>query len=309
MNLQLKKTSVLAALALAPLLALDTQAKPFKELFPDKSFKQPEAQKIAESFDYQQGDIALSGLGVTLKIPPGYYFFNEADSKRMLTQVWGNPPGSADGVRGMIFPADKTPLDDAWAAVISFDDDGYVSDADAKNINYTDMLKTMQTSTAEASEERVKQGYGSIRLVGWASPPYYDAAQHKLHWAKEVEFDGKGPNTLNYNVRALGRRGVLQMNFVAQMAQLNEIEKVIPGVMAMPEFQQGFRYADYVPSTDKLAAYGIGGLIAGKVAAKLGLLALALVFLKKGFVLVLVAAAALVRMVKGLFTRAPKAPE
>jgi uncharacterized membrane-anchored protein len=306
------KSVVFAMVALAALPAITggtAHSKPFKELFPDTTFKNPEATKLAEGFDYQQGPISLPGIGVKMTVPADYYFFGEMDSRRMLTEVWGNPPSSASAVRGMLMPSNKTPLDDTWAAVITYDDDGYVSDEDAKNMDYADLLKTMQEGTAEASAERAKAGFGTMRLVGWASPPYYDPKTHKLHWAKEIEFDGKPNHTLNYDVRALGRKGVLKMNFVGDMKQLDEIQKVIPGVMAMPEFQQGFRYADYVPSTDKLAAYGIGGLIAGKVAAKLGLLALALAFLKKGFVLVLVAGAALLRGLKSLFWRGGSKPE
>jgi uncharacterized membrane-anchored protein len=57
----------------------------------------------------------------------------------------------------------------------------------------------------------------------------------------------------------------------------------------LSKFTQGSRYTDYVPSTDKVAAYGIGGLIAGGIAQKLGLFALAVAFLKKGWVLIVLA--------------------
>ena len=63
---------------------------------------------------------------------------------------------------------------------------------------------------------------------------------------------------------------------------------------------QGNRYADFVPSLDTVAAVGIGGLIAGKVAAKVGLIAMALVFLKKGAVVILLAGGWVVRK---LFSR------
>jgi uncharacterized membrane-anchored protein len=125
--------------------------------------------------------------------------------------------------------------------------------------------------------------------VGWASPPFYDITAKKLHWAKELEFGDNPKHTLNYDVRALGRKGVLKINFVAGIDQLAEIRAVIPTVMSMPEFSQGFRYEDYVPGTDKVAAYGIGGLIAGKVLTKVGFFALALAFLKKGWILVVLA--------------------
>lgn len=114
-------------------------------------------------------------------MPANYFYLGETDSQRMLTQVWGNPPDTASGVKGMIMPAAKTPLDDTWAAVVTYDDDGYVSDEDAKKTDYGEMLKSMQEGAVQANEERVKAGFGSIRIVGWASPPYYDAATHKLH--------------------------------------------------------------------------------------------------------------------------------
>jgi hypothetical protein len=37
------------------------------------------------------------------------------------------------------------------------------------------------------------------------------------------------------------------------------------------EFEPGNRYADFNPDVDEVAAYGIGALVAGKVAAKAGL--------------------------------------
>jgi uncharacterized membrane-anchored protein len=36
------------------------------------------------------------------------------------------------------------------------------------------------------------------------------------------------------------------------------------------DFKDGSKYADFDPKVDKVAAYGIGGLIAGKVLAKVG---------------------------------------
>jgi uncharacterized membrane-anchored protein len=89
------------------------------------------------------------------------------------------------------------------------------------------------------------------------------------------------------------------------MEQLDEIKGVIPAVMAMPQFEEGFRYQDYVPGVDQVAAYGIGGLIAGKVLSKVGLLALALAFLKKGWVLVVLALAGLWRFAARRLRRTP----
>jgi uncharacterized membrane-anchored protein len=301
------KILVLAAVAAFALCIPDAGAKPFKEMFPRKTYEDAEQRQFVESLDYKTGAVQLGETGVKLNVHNAFYLLSPEDSRRVIIEVWGNPPAAADNVLGMIMPSDKTPLDDSWGAVIRFDDDGYVSDEDAESINYTDLLKDMQESTAQNSTARVKEGFEAIRLVGWASPPYYDKEAHKLHWAKEVEFGGSPQHTLNYDIRALGRKGVLNINFVADMGQLSEIKATIPAVLAMPEFASGFRYEDYVPGADKVAAYGIGGLIAGKVLSKAGLMVILLAFLKKGWILVVLALAGLWKYAMQFFRGKPEA--
>jgi len=286
-------------------LASIAHAKPYRELFPSRTYENADVQRLAESFDYRQGTIAVPEAGVELHVPASFYFLGTEDARRVLVDAWHNPPSMAERVLGMIFPASRTPADDTWGAVITYDADGYVSDEDAARIDYSELLKNMQEATLRSSEARVKEGYPSIRLIGWASPPFYDKAAAKLHWAKELEFGGEDKHTLNYFVRALGRRGVFNINFVAGIDQLSEIRSVIPNVLSMPEFTQGSRYADYVPSTDKVAAYGIGGLIAGGIAQKLGLVALAVAFLKKGWVLIFLALGGAWKVLGRLFSRKP----
>lgn len=306
--MHLKAPAAAAALVLSVALPVSlAEAGTFGETFPGRTYQHQEAQKFVESLDYKDGTIALGTGGVQLNVPRGFYFLSAEHARRVIVDAWNNPPTAAEKVLGMIMPSDKTPLDDAWGAVITYDDDGYVSDEDAVKIDYSALLKDMQEGTAQASEERVKLGFPAIRLVGWASPPFYDRHTHKLHWAKELEFGDQAKHTLNYDVRALGRRGVLKINFVAGMEQLDEIKGVIPAVMDMPQFEAGSRYADFVPGVDKVAAYGIGGLIAGKILSKAGILAIALVFLKKGWILVVLALGGLWRVVAGFFRRGPAA--
>ena len=296
---------MLALLSAALLLASGglAQAKTLGEMFPGVEIKNADAKTLLETMQFQQGVVELGAGGVKLDIPPKYYFLGPADARRVLVDIWSNPPSVAEGVLGILFPAVKLPIDNTWGAVVTFAADGYVSDADAEKIDYTEMLKTMQQSTDESNAAREKAGFGRIRLVGWASQPYYDAVTKKLHWAKELEFDGRARHTLNYAVRALGRRGVLEVNFVSGMDELPVIRSVIPDVLDMAQFEQGARYADYVPGADKVAAYGIGGLIAGKLLAKAGLLAFALVFLKKAGVFIVIGLAAVARVFAGRFKK------
>jgi len=66
---------------------------------------------------------------------------------------------------------------------------------------------------------------------------------------------------------------------------------------AFTEFSAGHRYTEFNASTDKVAAYGVAALVAGGVAAKMGLFAklgVLLLGLKKGLVFLLAGAGALV---------------
>jgi uncharacterized membrane-anchored protein len=195
----------------------------------------------------------------------------------------------------MLFPSYSTPFDaDSWGVTIEYEEDGYVSDENADEIDYDELLSQMKAGTRESSKQRVEQGYEPIELVGWASKPFYDKESHKLHWAKEVKFGTQTTNTLNYNIRVLGRKGVLILNFIAGMNQKEIIDSNIDTVLALAEFNQGSRYEDFNPSIDKVAAYGIGALVAGSVIAKTGLLAAALIFIKKFGVLIVIGVGALI---------------
>ncbi len=228
-------------------------------------------EEFEAKLGYETGTITLPGGLATLRLPESFRFLGPEGARRLLTEGWGNPPATAEGALGMLVPAGISPLArEGWAIVITFDEDGYVKDDDAASINYTKLLREMQEGSEAANEERRKQGFEAVTLVGWAERPSYDAAAHKLYWAKELKFAGEPENTLNYNIRILGRRGVLVLNAVASMSQLDTIRQQTRGVLDAVEFNEGHRYADYVPGADKAAAYGIAGLILGAGAAKAG---------------------------------------
>ena len=256
------------------------------------------AQGIWDSLDRRTGVIEIDQAGATLTVPDEFYYLGPGDAEKVLVEVWGNPPGQK--TLGMLFPADTTPFDnESWAVTIDYEEDGYVSDDDAADIDYSELLRDMKEETRQANRERVEQGYDAVELIGWASSPYYDESTHKLHWAKELKFGNSEQNTLNYNIRVLGRKGVLVMNFIADMGQKATIDDNLDHVLGLANFDQGSRYADFNPDIDTVAAYGIGALVAGKVAAKTGFLAIALVFLKKFGVLIVAGIAGLFKMLFG----------
>ncbi len=228
----------------------------------------------------QQGRITLDGAGAVLEVPDDFYYLDSEDARVVLEDMWGNPPDQ--NTLGMLFPANYRPFDEqAWGVDIAYVEEGHVDDEDASSIDYSDLLSDMQDSLEEENKYRQEQDYPTIKLVGWAEQPHYDEQQHQLYWAKQLRFEDTEGDTLNYNIRKLGREGFLQMNFIAGMQSLPEINQRLDQVLAMSSFTDGNRYADFNPDTDHMAAYGIGGLIAGKVLAKTGFFAVALLLLKK----------------------------
>jgi uncharacterized membrane-anchored protein len=267
----------------------------------DRPLTKEEAQAAAASLKFQRGDVVLKDGLATLKVPDGLEFLDGQDAQTVLVKLWGNPPMAP---LGLLMPANTSPLSpDSWAVIITYEEEGYVKDKDAEKIDYADLLKQMQKDAREANKQREKQGYSTVELIGWAAPPHYDKAVHKLYWAKQLKFGGSDEDTLNYNIRMLGRRGVLVLNAVAAMPQLHEVETNAPKILAALDFNPGHRYADFSEAAgDKVASYGIAALVAGGVAAKLGLfkgLWVLLLGAKKFVIIGVVALGALLRKLFG----------
>jgi uncharacterized membrane-anchored protein len=256
---------------------------------PEEGSDSMTVDEFVASLNFQQGEIVLPNGFATLQLPDRFRYLNPEDAERVLVQAWGNPPGHE--TLGMLFPSEMSPVgENSWGVIITYEDDGYISDKDADSINYDELIEQMKEGSANDNKERIKQGYEAVELIGWAAQPFYDKGTHKLYWAKEFNFGGEPDNTLNYNIRILGRQGTLDLNAVAGMSQLSEIEKNMQLILDATNFIEGHRYADYDPKIDKAASYGIAAIVAGGLAAKTGLLAKlgALLFAAKKFIVVII---------------------
>lgn len=267
----------------------------------------PSAEAFLKSLHPQTGDIRIPEAKAVLHLGERYYFLPPAEARRVLVEAWGNPPSQGDGVLGLVIEQGKTIFDSPWAAVITYEDTGHVSDSKAKEEDYASVLKSMQESQETANPEREKAGYPAMHLAGWAQPPSYDAASHSLIWARELQIAGSNTNALNYDVRLLGRTGVLSLNMLSEMPLLGDVRTAARAFGQSVTFEQGATYADFNASTDKAAEYGLAGLVAGGVAVaaakKLGFLAIILKFGKVILVGIAAAGAAMLAFFRKLFGR------
>jgi len=264
-----------------------------------------DAEALIATFKYQKGQIPLKGDLAVLNVPDSFRYLGPDDAQSILVRLWRNPPGPK--TLGLLIPADLSPIDpNCWIVTIDYSEDGHVKDDDAAKIDYTSLLSQMQKDTAATNKQRASQGYSTVTLVGWAAPPRYDAQSHKLYWAKEIAFSDVPENTLNYNIRVLGRKGVLLLNVIAPMSKLPQIEKAAPDILSMVDFQKGNRYADFDSSTDKIATYGLAALVAGGIIAKTGLLKVILVGLLAAKKFIIVGLAAISAWFKKTFKKKSK---
>ncbi len=187
--------------------------------------------------------------------------------------------------------------------------DGYVRLDDWDDVDADSMLKSVSEKTEEDNQQRRASGLGALHVVGWLERPHLDKSTNVVRWSFEATSEKSG-SLVNSVALLLGRDGFEKLTWIGTKASLNDgLMKTAQGSF---EFPPDGRYVDH-QSGDKVAEYGIAGLVAAvlgvKTAAKLGILAALAVFAKKFGILLLVAAGAVLGWFKRLFGRkSPPAP-
>jgi uncharacterized membrane-anchored protein len=287
----MSRYQLLAALLVAAAFAAPTVSQD-PEPEPQLSLEEAMAQAGLEP---QKGKVPV-GDQATVSLGEGWIWLRDEKARGFLESL-GNPPRPA--VLGVALAPDY--MESGVFAVYSYADEGHIEDDEEPD--YDALLASMQESTTEESRQRKEAGLPTVQLNGWAEPPHYDRQQHKMYWAERLLFEEHEEETLNYNVRILGRSGYMVVQGVGDMAQLQMVADHCKSLLAATEFLPGKRYENFDPSYDKVAAYGIGGLIAGKMALKVGLFAklglLLKAFIKPILVVLALAGASIVRLLKG----------
>ncbi len=214
----------------------------------------------------------------TLRLPVGMMFVPPAQATRLLRAL-GNRVVH-DPV-GLVYSTNK---DDDWFVVVRFNKDGYIKDDDARDWDAGDLLKSLREGTEESNKDRVARGFRELEIIGWIAPPKYDSNSHRLVWSLAQK--GKGEPTppvqgVNYNIDALGREGYFSFDLVTDTQAFPTSHAAADTLLSALSFNSGKRYEDFNVGTDHIAEYGLAALIGVVAAKKLGLLALAGVFVLK----------------------------
>jgi uncharacterized membrane-anchored protein len=207
---------------------------------------------------------ATLGSNAEIHVPEGVVHGTAAITKQMLEKGGNLVSGREVGLL-------------MWGAatvIFEFDNVGYVKDDDKDKLDADKMLESLRDGQNEANKELKRLGRAELELTRWAVKPHYDEATHNMEWAPVVRNKQNGHETVNYNVRLLGRRGVMEATLLVKPelldAELPHFRKQLEGF----KYHGGEDYASWREG-DKVAEYGLAALVTGgtvALAAKSGLL-------------------------------------
>lgn len=224
--------------------------------------------EVMQSIDWLEGP-AVGKLGAQgeVKVPEGFHFTGAAGTRKFL-EANQNPTSGRE--MGMVGPTDLS-----WVIFMDYNPIGYVPDDERESLDAEAMLEAMREGNEQGNAERKRRGWNTISLSDWKVAPRYDERTNNLEWALLIIDDDTGSETLNHNIRLLGREGVMEVTVMLDEANYGEVMPEAHKTLAGFTFVDGKAYADYRQG-DRIAEYGLAALVTGgalAVAAKTGLLA------------------------------------
>ena len=246
----------------------------------------PEIEWVEGPAIVDLGDVAEIELG------DDYVFLDGEDTREVLEYM-----GEADPLAvGAVAP--KAENQD-WSIIFSYDPIGYVKEDEKESLDSQAILQSIKEATEEANKMRIERGFPALNVIGWYEEPHYDADSHNLVWTVLCEEADTQIQLVNYNIRLLGRHGVMQVILVSDPATVATTRACLDDIIAHFSWKQGESYGAWVAG-DKVAEIGLTALIVGgAAAAAAGLLGKIWKFLVAGIAALVAAIGRLIRRSRG----------
>ena len=160
---------------------------------------------------------------------------------------------------------------------LNYIDDGYVKLDDWKSVDPKNLLSLLR-ETAKSNVTYLKdKNLDYVNKIDWIFKPTLDEKNKSVSYSYKVDWNS-GQRSMESKNLILGKKGYLESAFVVSYKKDMDLKyesdfskDFVNGVV----FDDGYKHADY-KSGDKIAAVGIGSLVAGslgvKVLAKTGIL-------------------------------------
>lgn len=207
-----------------------------------------------------------------LALPKGFIFVPKKEANQFMRALGNTDDPDMIGIIMSENPEEE------WFICIDYIAAGYIEDDDAKNWDVEELFNSIKEGVKESNKDRVKRGFPEMEVVGWVEKPQYDEVNKRLVWSISSKTKGSKENTINYNTYVLGREGYLELTLVTELKSIEAQKPIAAQILGVTEFIENKRYSDFNSSTDKVAEYGLAGLVAGVAAKKLGFFALLAAF-------------------------------
>ena len=233
MRISLHRRSSLFLAALLCGLAIETAASAVRAQAPAE-----QAASSNATIRWQRGPCeGQIGKVAQVDVPEEFQFAGAEG-----TAVWlqANNIRPSDKHVGVLLPST---LAERWFLVFSYDDSGYVSDADKNALQPGAVLQRLQAVTMAGSELRGKRGLPPLEVLDWAAPPVYDEKLHQLTWITHGTAGGQP--SVNLGARLLGRNGVLAVSLVVAPGEIRSLLPTVRKLLSGVRFLPGQTYADW----------------------------------------------------------------
>jgi uncharacterized membrane-anchored protein len=290
----------IAMLLLAAILFAggDVRAQGLEEMTP----QQVQDELYAMQWQYGPGSFALPHSGSTIEIGQDQEILigEEAARYDYLTGGIESPETEA-----IVWNA----ADDSMT-YITYYDVGYVTEEDWDAVDPIDFMQQIKEAEVQLNAEREQVGIAPFFTDGWRQEPVFDAPAHTAYWATDLSSGSE--RWINATALRLSRNGYHQIIWAGSSEGFAAAQATLGGLLDTHRYDQGSRYEDHQdgdPSSDM----SIGSLAAATMGVDLGavgiagLIGAAILFLKKGWIVIIPVVAGVAALMRRRNRKAPTA--
>ena len=289
---------VLSLLWFNPVFSELIEKSSIKDLNEEEKFEKLSTLNWQNFEDPKNHNIFLKKANAEIYILESEYYLKD---KKDINQYswWQN--GYEDIVRDLII------FSPTQTIFIEYEDVGYVTIDDWKDIKPVDLINEMREIQEAWKPELKKKGANYVEELNWVYKPTFDQQKNAVYVSYKANWNGKYGKfqSMQTNSIVLGRNGYLEISFTQKITNETSETELKENANFAKEFTEGIvflegsKHEDY-KSGDKVAALGIGGLVAGtlgvKTLAKVGVLAKITPYILKFWWIILAPITAIVGM-------------
>ena len=152
---------------------------------------------------------------------------------------------------------------------VEYKNNGYVKIDDWKQVKSKDLMDEMQRIAKSNVQYLKSQGLSYTTDIKWIYKPTFDEKSKLVFYSYEVSWSD-GEKTMENRSIALGRRGHIDNSYVVKINKDTNLLETAEFSKEFGEsvlFGDGSKHSDY-KSGDRIAAVGLGGLVAGSLGVK-----------------------------------------